>query len=478
LTDTAWRYHRHETDFPDDSVVVWAWDDDHKVPVPRQAPRAEAEAILGLRFANQALRLDPGNLRAQTAQLSLALEKSIARVGFSSFPAQDPATFNAAKAAGPLVLAELIRTAIAYGKTDLAAVAAVALGQITDRAALTATGRPHPLVDALYAPGRRLQFAAAKALVNLAPTDPFPGSSRIVPTLARFVVNQALPRAVVIDGNPNRGSQLAGLLINLGYDSELELTGAKGFEAVAGSADVELILISYDLFRSGWGLNDTLANLKADARTAAVPIYIYGPIHVQSKRPNLERDYPGIKFLVQPVEPLVLQQQLHGLPTPLTKAERTGYAHEAAMLLARIASERKDPLKADLRSAEPALAVAAGASHTGSAAAVVLGNVPDPDAQRTLADVVLDPSQPAPSRKQSAAQLVRSIKRFGRLVTADQEARLATSLRQETDPDVRADLSTILRALLPLPPTGLPQPSALPVPATEPAPIRRPAALP
>ena len=38
-----------------------------------------------------------------------------------------------------------------------------------------------------------MQFAAAKALVSLSPTEPFPGSSRIVPTLARFVINQALP---------------------------------------------------------------------------------------------------------------------------------------------------------------------------------------------------------------------------------------------------------------------------------------------
>ena len=65
--------------------------------------------------------------------------------------------------------------------------------------------------------------------MSLAPSQAFPGSSRVVPTLARFVINQALPRAVVIDGNPTRGSQVAGFLISLGYDSELELTGIQGF---------------------------------------------------------------------------------------------------------------------------------------------------------------------------------------------------------------------------------------------------------
>jgi len=478
LTDTAWQYHHHKAEFPDDSVIIWSWDDNRKAPVSRRAPCAEADAMLGLHFAHQALRLDPGNTSAQTAQLSLMLERSISRVGFNAFPAQDLATFNAAKTAGPLILTEVIRSAIANRKTDLAAAAVAALSQITHCSALAATGHPHPLVDAVCAPGRRLQFAAAKGLVNLAPTDPFPGSSRIVPTLARFVVNQTLPRAVVIDGNPNRGSQLAGLLINLGYDPELELTGVKGFEAAAGSADVELILISYDLFRPGWSLNDTLANLEVDARTATVPIYIYGPINAQYKRPNLERDYSGIKFLVQPIEPATLQYQLKGLPTPLTEAERTGYASEAAMLLARIASDRKGPLQADLTSAEPMLAVAVGAAHTGPAAAIALSHIPDPNAQRRLADIALDPSQPTLSRKQSIVQLVHSIKRFGRLVTGDQEARLVNSLRRETDPDVRADLSTILSALLPHPATGLsPSPARL-IPAAQPTPVSKPAVPP
>ena len=62
------------------------------------------------------------------------------------------------------------------------------------------------------------------------------------------------------------------------------------------NADVELILISFDLFSTGWGLNDTLANLGADSRTAAIPVFIYGPLDVQYKRPNLEHDYPGINF--------------------------------------------------------------------------------------------------------------------------------------------------------------------------------------
>ncbi len=58
----------------------------------------------------------------------------------------------------------------------------MALAKVTDRDSLVSGGRPHPLVEALVAPGRRVQFAAAQALVELAPDRPFPGSSRVVPS--------------------------------------------------------------------------------------------------------------------------------------------------------------------------------------------------------------------------------------------------------------------------------------------------------
>ena len=279
----------------------------------------------------------------------------------------------------------------------------------------------------------------------------------------------------MIDGNPNRGSQLAGFLINLGYDPELELTGNRGFLAAAESANIELILVSYDLFQEGWGLNDTLANLGADGRTAAIPVFIYGPLDVKIKRPSLEQDYPGIKFLVQPVDAATLQQQLKGLPAPLSEAERAGYAREATALLAQIVREHKGPLSADLTAAVPALAVALGWAETAPTAAAALSNVPDPDAQRSLASLTLDPSRDPALRRQSAAQLVHSIRRFGRLVTADQEARLAVTLREETDPDVRADLMTILRTLRPIPVAGSIQP---PAPARLPASVQTPMTTP
>jgi hypothetical protein len=454
LTAAAWRYHRHQIEIPTDPVAIWTWDDEHKTLGMKEVQRSQAEVILGLQVAQEALRLSPRERQAQVIQLSLMLESALQRVGFAPLLAQDQAALRTMTTYGPAILEEVLKAAIDDGKTDLAAVAATVLARVTDRTALSRLGQPHPLVNALFAPGRRLQFAAAKALVTLAPTQPFPGSSRVVPTLARFVINQTLPRAVVIDGNPNRGSHLAGFLTNLGYDAELELTGNRGFLAAAESADVELILISYDLFREGWGLNDTLANLRADARTAAIPLFIYGPRNLEYMRPNLEHDYPGIRFLVQPVDAGMLQQQLKIPPVELTEAERTGYAREATMYLAQIAREHSGPLVADLPAVEPVLASALNSPATALSAAEALGDIADPDAQRSLAGILLDRSRDLPLRRQAAAQLTHSIRRFGRLITAGQEAQLVTALRDETDVSFRDDLMTILRALRPGQPAG------------------------
>ena len=382
--------------------------------------------------------------------LSLTLEKAIEKVGVTSFLAADQATFAAAKAAGTSRLTDVLNAAIADGKYDLAAVAASALGSVVDRNALVASGRPHPLVNALYAPGRHLQFAAAKAILNLGSTRTFPGSSRVVPTLARFLTHQTIPRAVVIDANPTRGSQLAGFLIELGYDSELEQTGSQGFVAAASPADVELILISYDLFGQGWPLRDTVANLKADSRTSAIPIYLYGPLNAQLLRPNLKQDYPGIKFLVQPVDSATLKRQLKELPRALNDADRAGYAKEATELLMKIAKDRKGPFAADLPGAEESLVAAMQSPEIAQSAATALAELGSADAQRALADLVLDPSRPSPLRKHVAADLVHSIQRFGPLTTIAQEQRLLSMVREAADSDLQDELEAVVSALRPV----------------------------
>src|SRR5262249_36186936 len=81
----AERYYRHDVHFPDRSgVTIWRWDNGHVVPGwpgARTVPMTAAEEYWGIRFANQALALDPTYRPAQIALLSLALDKGAEKAG-------------------------------------------------------------------------------------------------------------------------------------------------------------------------------------------------------------------------------------------------------------------------------------------------------------------------------------------------------------------------------------------------------------
>jgi len=447
LDDAAEALARHQYELPSGRVLLWRWDEAQGLPAPVLAERVDVEGIFGAKFAGQALLLEPNNRRAQVVRLGAVLERAVDKVGYGNFPAQDQATYAEALAAGPEVLGDLLRGAIATGRTDLAAATAQALGQVADPSLPSRGGKPHPLVEALSAPGRRLQLAAARAIVDLNPTRPFPGSSRVVPTLARFLLNQGRPRAVVIDGNPARGSQVAGALRGLGYEADVEATGERGFRAATESADVELIFTAHDNAAGSWDLQDVLSILRSDSRTSALPMFVYGPYDLPARRPNLARNYPGVKFIVYTPSPADLERQIGGRPSKLSDDERLGQAKSAAEALARIAARPRSLFAPDLAAAGETLSSAVGLHGVEGPIAETLGEVPSPGAQRALADAILDASRDEAFRREGARRLARSLQRFGPLLAADQEAKLAAAFRSEGDPELRTALAMVLGAL-------------------------------
>jgi hypothetical protein len=209
-------------------------------------------------------------------------------------------------------------------------------------------------------------------------------------------------------------------------------------------------------------------------------LFVYGPYDLRILRPNLERDFPGIRLIVLPLDAGMLEQQLHGRPMELTQEERAGYAREAVSLLVRIAADRDGPMTGDLIAVEPDLAMALGSPETEAGAAAVLSELPNPNAQRSLAALVLDPSRPPAPRNRAAAMLDHSIQRFGPLVTAVQESRLARAVDEEPEPSVQASLAMVLKALKRAPAAAVaaPRPPAPPSPAAAPPPPRTPRPVP
>ncbi len=444
LTDAAWAAHRAVAHLPDEPSVMWVWDDATKSVVARPTTHRVAESDAGLRLAKAAIAIAPGDREAQVALLSLAFDRDPAAAG------------PVALATGPGILEEVARRAIADGRNGVAADAIRTLGKVTDRKTFADGARPGILVDALTAPDRRIQFAAAEAIVGLEPKRTFAGSSLIVPTLARFITPTAIPRAVVIDGNAARGSQVVGYLKLIGYDAQLAQSGDAGFRLAAEMADVELIAIDPHFVQGHWNLHDTLSNLRADARTAGIPLFLYGPMLLGDKFAGKLDSFPDVQFFVSPTETRLFKNQVdRGLAAvrarPLSADERNDYATRAAVLLARIATKPGHPFEPDLAMAGPALSIALNNPATAPAALKVLADIPKAEAQRNLADTLINPSNPPDLRLAAAEGLAKSVRHFGPLLAPDQEVKLVAALDREADPALKTAIATVVGALKPKP---------------------------
>ncbi len=446
LDDAAEALARHQYEMPSEQVLIWRWDAARNAPAPYLAKQVDVEGIFGGRLADQALKLDPNNRRARVVRLGFLLERAVDRVGYENYPEKAPEVQAEVLAAGPEVLGDLVRGAIATDRPTLAAAAVAALGKVADPALGSQGGRPHPLVEALSAPGRRLQLAAARAIVELGPSRPFPGSSRVVPTLARFLANNEKPVAVVVDGNPTRGAMVAGFLRGMGYETVVEPTGEAGFRAATQSADVELVLAAADQVAGAWDVQDVLSAFRGDVRAAPLPFFIYGPKNLEYKRPNLAANYPGVKFVILSDDPRALERQI-GKPSELSDEERASQAKQAADALATIAARPRSLFKDDLAGVAESLSVAIGLRDVEGSVAAALADVPAPQAQRALADAILDASRDPDLRRDGARRLARSVQRFGPMLAADQEVKLADAFDAEQDPELRTGLGAVLGAL-------------------------------
>jgi HEAT repeat protein len=457
LIDEATRYLTHEVPFDAEPVTLWTWQEGNVAP--RSVSKGQAEGYFGLKLARQAVALDASDHEAQAVLIALALQKAAEASGIENFPRQDPTgAYPMALAAGPNVLGDALRLALKHRLPDVGAAAATVLGRVADRDALyIAPSPPHPLVAALSSPDRRTRFAAARALAAMEPRRPFPGSSLVVPTLAQFLRNREAPRAVAIHGDVNRANTVSGTLRALGYDALTAPSGPQGFRLAAESADVEVIFIEPSVLQGPWKTRDLLANLRADARTAGIPIFLHGPLAIRDRIEPILSDFPLVTFVVTPTDPAAFQptfqRRLEEMGVrPLSPQERTAFAQQATAILAAIALQPGSPFEGDVPTVEPALA--AGLSHppTAPIATAALAEVPDQKAQRSLADTLLDPSRAEPLRLQAAGALTRSLQRFGPLLTDDQERKLLGELDDPSNsPALRAEFAAVVGALRPRP---------------------------
>ena len=437
---------------PDNQVAVWTWiPEQETVGLVPMHPEA-ASLYTGARLARQALALAPVKAEMQALFLALALGSEAYAAGWDQPLPTGPGTaYNLALTAGAEAVSAALALSLNSGNAAAAVAALRVLGQIATRDQLYKRGPAEaPIIAALSYPNDRVQFAAAATVLQLDPERAIPGAHRIVHVLARALVSGGSRRAVVIDPSVERAAATAALLRELGYEADIAPTGRHGFELAADRMDVELITIH--LTTPQWPLSQAVANFRADARTAHIPIAVIGPDGFESRAATVLRTYPVMTYVSESTTHEHLEIQLRPflgrLQAPLSPEQRRARQTTAAYWLAHLSSGLRATIY-DLRAAEDALLEVLLTPELSRNTIVALGAIPSAAAQQALQQVAVTPQTPIETAEIAALQLAFHIQRFGLLLEREQVAELNAAWQAATDPQLSTALASVIGSMQP-----------------------------
>lgn len=467
LTQEADRYYKHEVRFANPAAVtVWRWDGNRVVagwPGAETVPASRAEEYYGLRYAKQALALDPIYAPPQVVALSLALDKAYEKGDLSQPLAKvAPAVQDLAATVSPDLLTAVLDRALTENRVPVILAAVRMLGDREEvRANLPAGKGEPPLVRALFYPDRRVSLAAAFALLRIPGAQPANVSVRIVDVLRRALAAEpqagAAPRVLVAFANADVANKAAEALNRAGYSAVPVTNGRDVLRRLNDASDIDALLLDVNLPEPG--LASLLAQLRADPNFGRLPILLAAPPERLDALRRYAEHFPNVTVIpaALALDSKALKEQIGfrladaGAPQP-AGAEAKDDAERAVRALARMA---KGELKGyDFGAAADALfdaLRAARLSPAGQTAAVeAIGRLPGAKPQTELLDVVLDGNRPLPLRQAATTELLRNIQKNGpNLSRAQVEALAGLHAQPGTDANLRANVALVLGSLRP-----------------------------
>ncbi len=457
LQDQSTRYLRNDMAWnkadEDGNVELWTWKPELKTVQPVRVAPKEAALYHSSRFAKQAFEFAPENPKYQAHYLATALAYESRHQTWEDGFATGPGTsFNLALTSGTNVVRDALAVSLSHSQSLSAMGCLKALGQIGTKHDLNGTkSNPSPIIAALNYPDHRVQFVAALTVLELNPSHSFPECGRVVSILTRAMIDDMKKRVLVVDPNTTRGRDVAALFGELGYSPIYAATGRSGFKKVVERSDISLIALNVNTVR--WDLSETIENLRADARTAQVPITIYGSEQMEPQVAGLLQRSAPLNYVVDPVSSRGLQVQLNSFLKKLNMQELTTEQREARAVaashsLAHIAVARQDRIF-NLQQEEKALLVAISDPLVSEDVIVALRAVPTANAQQGLTDLVLQESAPVELRVNAAHQLAFHIHQYGLLLPLKSVSQLEVMWRDTQDSQLSTALASVVGSLKP-----------------------------
>jgi CheY-like chemotaxis protein len=480
LTQEAERYYRHKIRFLDPGhVTVWRWDGKRLVagwPGATTVPTSQAEQYYGLRFARQALAIDPTYQPAQVVFLSLALEKGVERAGLDqALGKAAPDVQDLLATVNPALVVTVLDRALTEQNLPVILGAIRALGDLADTRAVLPTGThgESALVRALYYPDRRIQMAAANTLLRLPPPVAPPGSpragrppappaaARTVEVLRRMVAAEPTaaghPRVLVAHAKEDVTTPASQALQKAGFQPVTAHSGREVLRRLNEAADIDLVIIDADL--PDPGLDSLLGQVRSDVNSGLLPVVVLVPPD-REERLRLMTDHYRNVHLAPPGLALDSEGQKRILPVlitealgaPLGEATLKTYGERALGWLAAMA--RGEAAGYDVRPAGDSVLEALRSGKLGKQgqlyAIEVAGRLPGQRPQLELAEVVIDPNRDAAVRNAAARELVRHIQQHSPALPANSVRALqSVHASSTTDPTLRANVALVMGSLRP-----------------------------
>jgi len=433
------------------TINFWYWDQQNDTLRQQQVTPRFASMYVGTRFSRQALKLSAENHETQVLFVAMSLAAAADPNWERPLPTGKGTAFHAALTSGPDVVQDALQFSMKHGNADAAIGCLLVLRELATKNSLRNPSGEPPIVQALNYPDERVQFAAAVTVLNIDPDRSFRGISRVVPILARALNDSGSSTAVVIDPNVQRASTLSGLLSGMGFQARLMNTGRDGFRHATTHSDVELVMVHVNSIR--WELTQTLANLRADSRSAHIPIAIYGPESIRSRVRRLLRRHPRTGYVVESSTNEHLTLQLRPFlasmrSAPMSAEQRTQQRRAAAFWLAHIAAGKRTELYS-LSAAETPLVNSVTDPDIGENVVQALSSIGSKTAQQTLQSVVVNPNRQPAVRITAATRLAVHIQNYGLMLTDQRIGELKQLHAATNNPDLTTALGSMLGTLKP-----------------------------
>lgn len=435
-------------------VEMWTWlPADGRVGLAT-VPADVAALYNATRYSRQAVALAPEDAEAQALHVAARTGLALAQNGWANgLPIGPDTAHDLAITAGPAVANHGLMLSLVHENPLAALGMLTVLGRIgTENDLHYPIETVSPLVAALDDPDQRVQFAAANTILLIDPHRPFPKASRVVDVLVRAISDDGGGRVAVVDPSVQRGRTMASLFAQLGFVADSARTGRDGFKIASERGDIELVALQANVAR--WGLTQTIANIRADARTKALPIVVYGdPRFPTNNMEGLKQRYEPIHFVDLAIvrEETLLDQVrpfVQATRPQLDPEQRAEMLEAAVYWLAEIARGRRTDVF-DIAPAESSLFHLATDDALAEDAMTALAAIPKASAQQRLQELVVVPGSGQVVRTAAATALGRHIREHGMLLTGGQVDAILRAHAGETDPVVASALASVVGTLEP-----------------------------